>query len=73
MLTGPLPRDYRPIAKRAYGADMTIELIINAVLSLAVLGAVFGVFGLAWTALRDADMPAARREVETEQQLPYAA
>jgi hypothetical protein len=52
---------------------MTLELIINAVLSIAMLAALFGVFGLAWSGLRDADRPVASRDAGVEEQLPYAA
>ena len=52
---------------------MTTQLIINAVLSLAILAALLGVFGVAWTKLRSADAPAAADAGTPEESLPYAA
>ena len=52
---------------------MTIELIINALLSLAVLATLLGVFRVSWTALRPADQPDAVAPDTADQSLPYAA
>jgi hypothetical protein len=52
---------------------MTTQLIINAVLSLVILAALFGVFGVAWAKLHKADAPAAVHTRTPEESLPYAA